>query len=159
MTLLLLASLLLAPAATPGSAEDPAPKAKPANDFELVTLTGEVDFLADVLSRRGLTPDRKPIAEQVVLVEKDGAITPMLSDDASRAFFLDDRVRRRKTEVVARRYRGLAYLQVVTFRIEDEGRLRTPEYYCEICSISVRFPQDCPCCQGPLIFRMKPDER
>jgi len=44
-----------------------------------------------------------------------------------------------------------------TVKIEDDGRLRTPEYYCEICTISVRWPQTCPCCQGDMLLRMKPE--
>jgi hypothetical protein len=45
---------------------------------------------------------------------------------------------------------------VITFKIEQDGRLQTPEYYCNICTISVRYPQVCPCCQGPMELRMKP---
>jgi hypothetical protein len=47
----------------------------------------------------------------------------------------------------------------MNFEVEREGRLGTPEYFCEVCAISVRFPQDCPCCQGPLELRMKADGR
>jgi hypothetical protein len=126
--------------------------------FKLVTLTGKVTTLTEALAARKITSDKDPIARQVVLVDEHGTITPILSDDASRAFFLDPRVRDRKTELIARKYEGLPYLQVVSFKIEEGGSLRTPEYYCEICSISVRYPQDCPCCQGQLIFRMKPED-
>ena len=122
------------------------------------TKLGKVVTLAQALAPLGLTFDKEPVAKQMVLLEADGTITPLLSDDASRAFFLDDRVRDRKVEIKGRLFKGSPYFQVVTFKIEDGGRLRTPEYYCEICSISVRYPQDCPCCQGALIYRMKPDE-
>ena len=44
------------------------------------------------------------------------------------------------------------------FQIEQEGRYRTPEYYCDVCSISVRYPQICPCCQGPMTLRVMPME-
>jgi hypothetical protein len=49
------------------------------------------------------------------------------------------------------------YLQVIHVRVEQDGRLRTPEYFCHVCTISLRYPQTCPCCQGPMEFRMKPD--
>lgn len=132
---------------------------EPAAKFALVTVTGKVVSFEEAMKSRGVAFDKEPVAKQMVLLAKDGAITPLLSDEASRAFHLDERVRDKPAELVARKYEGLPYLQVVSFKIEDEGRLRTPEYYCEICSISVRYPQDCPCCQGPLIFRMKAEDR
>jgi CelD/BcsL family acetyltransferase involved in cellulose biosynthesis len=112
-------TLALTPAATSGAAD----KAEP------VTLLGKVVTLADALKSAGLPFDAEPVANQVVLRGDDGAITPLLSDDASRALFQDDRLRNRRTEVQGRRHPGLPYLQVVSFRIEDQGRLRTPEYY------------------------------
>ena len=146
VTLILLISVLLA--------RDDAPK----TTVLTATKLGKVVTLAQALAPLGLTFDKEPVAKQMVLLEAGGTITPLLSDDASRAFFLDDRVRDRKVEIKGRLLKGSPYFQVVTFKIEDGGRLRTPEYYCEICSISVRYPQDCPCCQGALIYRMKPDE-
>lgn len=127
--------------------------------FETVTLTGTVVTLAEAMKSTGLAFDAEPVAKQVVLKGGDGTITPLLSDDASRALFQDERLRHRNTQVIGRRHPGLPYLQVVSFKIEDEGRLRTPEYYCEICTISVRFPQTCPCCQGDMVLRMKPEPR
>jgi hypothetical protein len=125
---------------------------------EAVTKDGKVVELAAALKARGLPADPEPIAAQVVLVEPDGTVTPLLSDEASRALFKDARLRDRRVVLRARRHRGMPYLQVVSFQVEEGGRLRTPEYYCEICAISVRSPQSCPCCQGPMVLRMKPDE-
>jgi rubrerythrin len=73
--------------------------------------------------------------------------------------FLDDRLRDRPAEIRGRRYAGVPYLQVLSFKVKREGRLETPEYFCEVCAISVRYPQVCPCCQGPMELRMKPDRR
>lgn len=126
---------------------------------ELVTLSGKVVELSAALKSSGFAFDAEPIAKQVVLVGQDQSLTPLLSDDASRAFFLDERLRNRQAELKARRIPGVPYIQVVSFRVIDEGTLRTPEYFCEICTISVRWPQICPCCQGPLVLRMKPDSR
>ncbi len=116
--------------------------------------------MADALASRDLKikPDAEPIAKQVVLVAEDGAIIPLLSDDASRAFFLDERLRNCRSEIQGRRFAGVPYLQVVSFKVERDGRLQTPEYYCDICAISVLYPQICPCCQGPMELRMRPDQ-
>ena len=126
---------------------------------DTITRTGKVVLLSEVLKAKGLPADPEPIAFQVVLVEEDGTITPMLSDDASRALFKDERLRGRKAELIARKLPGVPYLQVVSFKVDDEGILRIPEYYCDVCSISVRSPQTCPCCQGPMDLRMKPENR
>lgn len=147
-----LGACLLACLFAPGS-EAPAPQPEP------VTLTGTVVELTAALKDLGVPADPEPVANQVVLTGDDGTITPLLSDPASRALFQDDRLRRRRVEVRGRRFVGLPYLQVVSFKVEDDGAFRTPEYYCDICTISVRFPQVCPCCQGPMELRLQPDGR
>ncbi len=124
---------------------------------ETVTVAGEVLELTAALKSAGVAADPEPIARQVVLRSEKGELIPLLSDDASRALFQDERLRGRRTEVRAYRLPGIPYLQVISFKIEEKGRLRTPEYYCEICAISVRAPQICPCCQGPMELRMKPE--
>jgi len=128
---------------------------------EAVTLRGKVMMLAAALESRGfgVKADREPIAKQVVLLTEDGGITPLLSDDASRALFLDERLRDCPAEIQGRRFANVPYLQVVTFQVERDGRLQTPEYFCDVCAISVRFPQICPCCQGQMELRMKLDHR
>ena len=143
-----LASLL---AATLAAAGGPAPP------FESVTLHGTALLAPEALKASGLPFDAGPLSGQVVLKGDDGTITPLLSDEASRALFLDERVRNKKTELNVRRYAGLPYVQVLAIRVEDGGKMRTPEYYCEICTISVRYPQTCPCCQGAMELRMRPD--
>lgn len=126
---------------------------------EAVTLRGEVVELTAALKETDWTFDAEPITKQVVLRGRDGSITPLLSDGASRALFFDERLRGRPTEIHARRIEGLPYIQVVSFKVEAQGAMRTPEYYCEICTISVRYPQICPCCQGAMVLRMKPEAR
>jgi hypothetical protein len=128
-----------------------------AQSVESVTVAGTVEKLTDLLPSLGVQVDTDPIVSQVVLKCDDGSIVPLLSDDASRALFKDSRLRNRKVEIHGRKYRGLPYLQVLSFKIEENGKLRTPEYYCEICTISSRYPQICPCCQGPMVLRMKPE--
>jgi len=107
-------------------------------------------------AKLGIRVDPEPIARQVVVMGDDGSLTPIWSDEASRALFLDDRLRGKPAELRVKRWAGVPYVQVITFKIEEDGALRTPEYYCNICTISVRYPQTCPCCQGPMELRMKP---
>lgn len=132
---------------------------EPPSKVESVALRGKVVELAGVLKAKGIEADREPIAGQVVLVADDGTVVPLISDEASRALFLDQRLRDRKTEVAGRKLVGLPYLQVVSFKVEEGGAMRTPEYYCDICAIHVRYPQTCPCCQGPMVLQMKPEGR
>jgi hypothetical protein len=128
---------------------------------ESVTVRGRVLTLAQALESRhlGLKADPEPTAKQVALVADDGAIIPLLADDASRALFLDERLRNGRTEIRGRRFAGIPYLQVVSFKVERDGRFQTPEYYCDVCAISVRYPQTCSCCQGPMELRMRPEGR
>ena len=131
----------------------------PSSAFETVTLRGKVVTLVQALQSRGLglKPDTEPIAKQIVLVAEDGSIVPLLSDDGSRALFVDERLRNCRSEIKGRRFAGVPYIQVVSFKVELEGRLETPEYYCDVCSISVPYPRICDCCQGPTVLRARPD--
>lgn len=125
--------------------------------FEEVTWTGSVDLLSEVLEAYEIVADSGPIAGLVALRTDEGRIVPLLSDPASRALFADERLRGRPVEVQGRVYKGLPFLQVTSFRVQEDGVWRTPEYYCDICTISVRYPQVCPCCQGPMELRMRPE--
>jgi hypothetical protein len=125
------------------------------------TLKGKVLLVPEALKLRlpATRFDPEPIARQAVLVAEDGTLFPLLCDDPSRALFLDERLRNRRAELEGRWFTGVPYFQVISFKIEQDGRLQTPEYYCEVCAISVLYPQTCPCCQGPVELRMKPDRR
>ena len=142
---LLVCLVMLAPDAGP-------PKPEP------VTLTGRVVELPAALEDLGVPADPEPVARQVVLRADDGTLTPLLSDPASRALFQDERLRQRRAKVQGLRFAGLPYLQVVLFQVEEDNAFVTPEYYCDVCTISVRYPQPCPCCQGPMVLRMNPEE-
>ncbi len=133
--------------------------APPPKPPETVTLRGKVLMLSEALEARGLglKTDPDPTAKQAVILGEDGTITPLLADETSRALFMDERLRHRNARIVGRRHPGLPYLQVVTIEVESDGKLRTPEYFCDVCTISVYYPQICPCCQGPMVLRMKPD--
>jgi hypothetical protein len=125
---------------------------------ESVTLTGRVRLLGEVLKERKISADAALVGDPVVLEGADGKISALLPNGASKALFLDERLRDRPAEISAWKHEGLPSLEVVSLRVEEKGKLRTPEYFCEVCTISVRYPQDCPCCQGPMELRYKPAE-
>ena len=95
---------------------------------------GKVLMLADALKARGLepAPDAEPIAKQVVILGEDGTITPLLSDETSRALFLDERLRNRKAQIVGRRFAGVA---LPSGRHDSKSRARAG---CERPSISAK---------------------
>jgi hypothetical protein len=126
---------------------------------EAVTVSGKVVTLADAVNARklGVKLDPECTGKQVVLLGDDGSIVPLLADEASRALFVDERLRNRPSEIRGRRFAGVPYIQVLSFKVELEGRLAAPEYYCDVCAISVPYPRICDCCQGPTTLRARPD--
>ena len=54
---------------------------------DAVTVRGKVVMLSDALKSNGIAVkvDLEPISKQAVLLGEDGTITPLLSDEASRA--------------------------------------------------------------------------
>lgn len=126
-------------------------------EIRTVTRSGQVILLTEAIAPLGVSDPQGPIADQVVLKTDSGEVIPLLFNVGSRAFFEDDRLRNRPAELVGREIQGLPYFQVVSGKVADEqGDLRVPEYYCDICTISVRFDQPCPCCQAPMELRFKP---
>lgn len=124
---------------------------------ESVTMTGTVRLLNDLLRERGVDADADRLRNQIVLVPAEGVAVPLLVNPASRALAMDARLRERKTEVVGRAVKGLPHLEVVLFRVEDDsGALRIAEYFCEVCSITVRYDQICPCCAAAMTLRYQP---
>ncbi len=85
--------------------------APPSSPAESIVRRGKFVTLSEALMARDLAikPDPEPIAKQVVLLAEDGTIIPLLSDDASRALFLDERLRNRAGEIQGRRFAGLPY--------------------------------------------------
>jgi len=140
-----------------GAGPPTSPAAKPVE----VILRGKVVTLGSALRSLGMDVplDPESTAPEIVLLGDDRSITPLFRDEATKALFLDERLRDCRAELHGRRFPGVPYLQVSSFQIERDGRFQTPEYYCYVCSISVRAPQTCPCCQGPMEFRMRPDRR
>lgn len=129
----------------------------PAAAPRIVSLTGEAIELSKALAALGLPSDDDQTKNQVVLRTNEGALIPLLKDEASRALFLDERLRERPILIHARKRDKIPYLQVLIVRVKIEDAYREPQYYCEVCTITVRYPQICPCCQGPMILKYKPE--
>lgn len=123
--------------------------------FKRLTLSGHVQYVSRILADRNLPADAEHFAKQVALIDPDQAVWPILCDEASRALILDERLHGRDVQLSVRKYQGLPWVQVVGLTIDHEGRMAIPEYYCDVCTITVRYPQVCPCCQGPMELRYR----
>ena len=134
--------------------------ASPADEvaWEPTTLTGEALTLAEAFKAQSIPADTELMGRQVVVSSEDGSIAPLICDDASRALFRDDRLRGRRIEVRGRRLEGNPFIRVISFRVEENGKLQGAEYHCDVCAIDVRYPQICPCCQGPMVLRWRAAE-
>lgn len=136
------------PSAKPASSETPAEPVK-----EL--YAGKVVLLLDVLKQRGIKATEEAKG-QVVLETDKGDIFPLIPDWRGRAFFQDERLRNRQVELVARRHKGLPYLQVLmVFTFNEKGERQYTDYWCDICSIPMYEIKDCDCCRGPVRLRFQ----
>lgn len=98
-------------------------------------------------------------AEMLVIQLKSESGQEILleNDDGARLFFLDPTVRDRRVRLRLQYQEGKPKPATINVEIENEGRWRVPQYYCDVCTIAVRYPQICLCCQGPMEFRFKPE--
>ncbi len=98
-------------------------------------------------------------AEMLVIQLKSESGQEILleNDDGARLFFLDPTVRDRRVRLRLQFQGGKPKPATINVEIENEGRWRVPQYYCDVCTIAVRYPQICLCCQGPMEFRFKPE--
>src|SRR5262245_8316733 len=85
------------------------PQATAASRGDEVTVRGKVVPLASALRTLGIDVKVEPdsAAREVVLLGEDRSITPLFQDDASRALFLDERLRDCRAELHGRRFPGI----------------------------------------------------
>lgn len=124
---------------------------------EAIIVEGRVLAMPEIFIQKAIKADSGPVENQMAMLTRTGQVLPILSDDGGRVFFLDKSMRDRKTRLKLKISKDLPYAQVVQVEIHHEGRWRIPQYYCDICTIAVRYPQICLCCQGPMEFRFKPE--
>jgi len=120
-------------------------------------VEGEVLAMPQILERKQIKADHPPLENQVALLSADGQVLPLLSDEGGRLFFLDKTMLGRPVRLKLRSRSDLPFVQVIGVELKHEGRWRVPQYYCDVCTIAVRYPQICLCCQGPMEFRLKPE--
>lgn len=121
------------------------------------TVVGRVLPLAEIIVIKKIKTDAEPLEKQVALLDDDGRVWPILSDEGGRVFFLDKQMLQRRTRLKMKTTSDMPFAQVISVEIEHEGKWRVPQYYCDVCTIAVRYPQICLCCQGPMEFRLKPE--
>ena len=119
--------------------------------------TGKVMSLARAFETLKLTTDLPPFESPLALVTESGEILPLLSDEGGRIFYLDPTMQNRQVRLKLQASKNHPFQSVINVEIELDGRWRIPQYYCDVCTIAVRFPQTCLCCQGPMEFRVKPE--
>jgi hypothetical protein len=119
---------------------------------------GRVVRLSEALKRRDLTAAEE-MDTHVVLESDDGELIPILADWRGRAFYQDERLRKRKVELVGFRRDGIPYLQVLmVFTFDEAGRRQYTDYWCDICSIPMYEIKPCDCCQAEIRLRFQQRE-
>lgn len=122
-----------------------------------VTFEGVVRPMSEIAKARKIASDSEPLAELMALETKDGRAIPLLSDEGGRMFYLDEAMRGRQVRLKMIERPDFPVAEVIQSEVMHEGRWRVPQYYCDVCTIAVRYPQVCLCCQGPMEFRYRPE--
>lgn len=130
---------------------------QPARSDVETTVVGRVLPMPEILALKKVKADSEPLEKQVALLGDDGRAWPILSDEGGRLFFLDKQMLHRRARLKLKTTSDMPFAQVISVEIEHEGKWRVPQYYCDVCTIAVRYPQICLCCQGPMEFRLKPE--
>ena len=130
------------------SARDKPPKPK------TLVLQGRVVQLGLYLKETwGIPMDASSGNTTMVLVTTSGDIHPILKDERSRGYFMDNRLRGRSMELHVYKYPKLPYVRLIDAFSFKEGRKHKVDYWCTICSISTFEPGPCPCCQDDIELR------
>ncbi len=117
---------------------------------KLVTFTGKVRPLADLVEKIGAKLDRDAAPHWLALVTDDGKVYPLIKDDGSRVFFADKDVLDRPMRITGRTLPGSQLLQAIQVHSINKGVVCDLYYWCDICSIRRRSKMICECCGGPM---------
>lgn len=123
-----------------GDSKADAPKAQPPADE--IKLVGNVTPLAGVLTKQKIKLDADA-KQGLALVTADGKIYPLVKNEGSRLFYLDDRLLDRPMQLTGRFVPGSQMLLVRETHSIKEGVLCEVYYWCEKCQL--RFPHAGPC--------------
>ncbi|MDZ4686519.1 MAG: hypothetical protein SH850_15730 [Planctomycetaceae bacterium] len=120
---------------------------------------GKVVPISDVLKQRDVKAYPEELKGQVALETADGELLPILPDWRGRAFYQDERLRKRDVELIGFRRPSLPYLQVLTiYTFDDKGQRQYTDYWCDICAIPMYEIKPCDCCQQDIRLRFTPQE-
>jgi hypothetical protein len=146
--------VLLALGASAKADEKDASRSLP--ERESVTERGKVVWLADAMARRHdvkIVPEARESVQ--VLETADGRLLPLVEDIRGRSFRRDERLRAMEVELLARRFEGAPFLQIIRIYEVKDGRRFEIDYWCEICAIALYELKPCDCCQGPIELRRR----
>jgi hypothetical protein len=96
-------------------------------------------------------------SEPMAIFATGGRQIAIADDEGGRMFYLDPAMRGREVRLKLIEKGPGRPAEVIQSEVRHEGRWRVPQYYCDVCTIAVRYPQVCLCCQGPMEFRYKPE--
>ncbi len=130
-----------------------------ANDQNVrtVIVEGVVKPLPSGEKSKDVPAGTDPKAESMAIFATDGREIVIADDEGGRMFYLDTAMRGREVRLRLIEKGGGKPAEVIQTEVRHEGRWRVPQYYCDVCTIAVRYPQVCLCCQGPMEFRYKPE--
>ena len=120
-------------------------------------LTGKVFPLSEVLKSRQVASEYSSFENVMALLTDSGQVHLLLNDEGGRVLYVDEILRGKHLRIRIQPETDLPVNRVIKIEMEVDGRWRIPEFYCDICTISVRYPQTCLCCQGPMVFRLRPE--
>jgi len=119
-------------------------------------FSGKVLLAQEALKRRGIKVAEE-MKSQAVIETDAGRLIAIAADWRGRALYQDKRLRNRKVELVGYQRPGIPYLQVlIIYLIDEKGRRREMDYWCDICAIPMYEIKACECCQGDILLRLRP---
>jgi hypothetical protein len=132
---------------------------EPASSPPKKLYRGKVVPIVDALKQRDVKAYPEELKDQVALETPDGELLPILPDWRGRAFYQDERLRKRDVELIGFRRPGVPYLQVLTiYTFDEKGRRQYTDYWCDICAIPMYEIKPCDCCQQDIRLRFTPQE-
>ena len=142
--------------AKPAKAEaQPAAKNAP---LKSQVFEGQVLPLTEIVKKQSAAADEDALKVSRVLKTDDGKVFTLVKDDASRKFFLDDRLLRRPMKFTAVQVPGTQILVLTQAQSILKGKLHDVDYWCEKCQLSATEPGLCKCCGKLVELRELPVE-
>jgi hypothetical protein len=121
-----------------------------AADDKILTLTGKVVPLADLVEKTGSRLDADAAPYWLALVTDDGKVYPLVKDGGARLFFKDPALLNRPMQLTGKLLPGSQVLRLLSVRSVKKGELCDVYYWCDICTIRRGEKMLCECCGGPM---------